>query len=418
MHWGHAVSEDLVHWQHFPIALFPSNDLGETHCFSGCAIIDNEGLPTIFYTSIGENERNAQVGGEQWKAVSRDDMLTWEKEITNPIMKSNIHGDLDIEEWRDPFVWKEGHRWYMVLGGTHEEKGCALIYSSEDLINWRFLNKMFEASAFKFLECPNMLKFGDKYVLVYSPSEAVRYSVGTLNSDFTFKSEYEGILDNSGWEGFYAPNTLIDPKGRKIMWGWMTETSRGEFQGANGWSGVQSMPRVLTLAADNSLKMEPVQEYKVLRYEEETYVNRTVDKSKLILKNCGRTLEIEMEIQIRGDESFSLNVLSSKLGEEKTVIRFDASLGEISIDRTKSSLAKEPHKSTLKADLKKLNDEILNIRVFVDHSVIEVFADSKVCISTRVYPTLESSENVSIEINQGESLNLKKVSCWKMNSIW
>lgn len=417
MHWGHAVSEDLVHWEYLPIALFPSNDLGETHCFSGCAVINVDRLPTIFYTSIGENERNARDGAEQWMAVSKDHMLTWEKYKLNPVMKSDIHGTIDIKEWRDPFIWKEDGKWYMVLGGSIEEKGGILMYSSMDLVKWEFLNVVFEAPNFKTLECPNMLKFGDKYVLVYSPSEVVRYNVGTINKDFKFISEYEGIIDNSGFEGFYAPNTLIDYEGRNIMWGWMTDFSRGEFQGANGWSGAQSIPRILTLAEDNSLRMEPAPEYKVLRYDEESYENKIIEKDKIYLEGNGRSLEIEMEIKINGDENFSLNVLESPDNQEKTIIKYDAVTREIYVDRSKSSLSKETHKSILKSQLVKSNGQVINIHVFVDHSVIEVFVDNKVCISTRIYPTLESSKNVSLELTDGKNLNIQKLSLWKMNSI-
>ncbi|WP_026881749.1 glycoside hydrolase family 32 protein [Clostridium akagii] len=418
MHWGHAVSEDLVHWEHLPIALTPSNELGETHCFSGCAVINNDGLPTIFYTSIGENERNGKDGAQQWMAVSHDDMITWEKYDSNPVLKLKLHGKMNIKEWRDPFIWKENEVWYMVLGGGCEEKGCVLIYSSLDLMNWKFLNKMFEAPEFKFLECPNMIKFGDKYVLVYSPSDIVRYHVGTLNEDFTFISEYEGILDNSGWEGFYAPNTLIDPIGRKIMWGWMTEVSRGDFEGANGWAGAQSIPRVLTLDSHNSLKMEPLSEYEMLRYDEESYNNKIINKNKIILKSKGRALEIKITIKINGDEDFSLNVFESPDNVETTTIRYDAVVGEIFVDRSKSSISEQVHKTILKSPLKKEVGQLLSIRVFVDHSIIEVFADSEICLSTRIYPTLENSENVSLELNKGNELNIQELSLWKMKSIW
>lgn len=418
MHWGHAVSEDLVHWKHLPIALFPSNELGETHCFSGCATISDQGVPTIFYTSIGENERNPQIGAEQWMAVSHDDMITWEKSEFNPILKLDIHGELDIKEWRDPFVWKENEVWYMVVGGSSKEKGCVLIYSSLDLVNWKFLNKMFETPNYKFLECPNMIKFGEKYLLIYSPSDVVRYHIGTLNEDFTFTSESEGIVDNSGWEGFYAPNTLIDPKERNIMWGWMTEAARGDFQGANGWAGAQSIPRVLTLGENNSLKIEPAPEYEMLRYDGEFYDNKVLNKNKMIFESKGRALEIEAQIKINGDEDFSLNVLESPNGEEKTTIRYNALAGEIFVDRSKSSISDEVHKSILISSLKKENGQSLNIRIFVDHSIIEVFADSEVCISTRIYPTLKSSENISLELNKGNELIIQKFSLWKMNSIW
>jgi hypothetical protein len=88
MHWGHARSRDLVNWEHLPIALAPANELGETHCFSGCAVLNN-GVPAIVYTSVGGGERSAHNGAEQWPADSDDNILTWKKKpalaLTNAI---------------------------------------------------------------------------------------------------------------------------------------------------------------------------------------------------------------------------------------------------------------------------------------------------------------------------------------------
>ena len=102
IHWGHAKSKDLVHWQHLPIALIPNHELGEEHCFSGCCV-NNDGTPSIIYTSIGP-ERLPSTGAEQWMATSSDDMITWQKSPHNPLMTIDIHGDLDIREWRDPYI--------------------------------------------------------------------------------------------------------------------------------------------------------------------------------------------------------------------------------------------------------------------------------------------------------------------------
>jgi beta-fructofuranosidase len=177
IHWGHAKSKDLVHWEHLLIALYPSNELGEDHCFFGCAVISSEGIPTIFYTSIGTESRHQSIGAEQWMAISRDDMLTWEKSGLNPVMKLELHGDMDIREWRDPFVWKEAGVWYMLIGGGHNGKGCALIYKSDNLTDWTFLNKCLEGSE-EYWECPNLFQLGDKKVLVYSPDDKVKYAIG------------------------------------------------------------------------------------------------------------------------------------------------------------------------------------------------------------------------------------------------
>ena len=215
MHWGHAKSKDLVHWEHLPIALYPSVELGEKHCFSGCAIL-NDGIPVIYYTSIGEGNRNASVGPEQWMAISKDDMLTWEKHPNNPLLNLNIHDKMDIKEWRDPYIYRESDLWHMVLGGAHDGKGCVLSYSSEDLIKWTFIGKLYESNDTT-IECPNLFKLDDTYVLFYSPCSTVQYRTGTINSENKFLSEVSGIVDYSGFEGFYATNTLVDEKGRTIL---------------------------------------------------------------------------------------------------------------------------------------------------------------------------------------------------------
>ncbi|GFP75845.1 glycoside hydrolase family 32 protein [Clostridium fungisolvens] len=419
MHWGHAVSKDLVHWTHLPIALYPSNELGETHCFSGCALVNDEGLPMIFYTSVGENKRNFKDGAEQWIAISKDEMFSWEKPNFNPIITADIHGDILIKDWRDPFIWKKDNLWYMVLGGGHDGKGCVLMYKSTNLLEWQFIDIIYETNEYEILECPNMLTFEEKYVLVYSPCDEVKYHIGTIDENNKFLIEHTGILDNNfGREGFYAPNTLVDPKGRNIMWGWLPEDSRRDFKGNAGWAGVQSVPRILSLKDNETLIMEPAEELNALRYDEEIYEHLIIHDEKWKLETQGRALEIDLNIQIQGDEQFSLNLLESNDSSECTILSYNAMEETLLLDRSKSSLSDLPNKCSLKAKLSCKKEHNLNIRVFVDHSTVEVFADNSICMSTRVYPTLENSYNISFTLKNSSKLNVNKFSIWKMRSIW
>ncbi|WP_084423438.1 glycoside hydrolase family 32 protein [Cohnella thermotolerans] len=116
IHWGHATSLDLVNWKRLPVALAPSRELGELHCYSGCSVVNGDEV-TLFYTSIGEGERNATTGAQQWTAKGND-LRTWRKPAVNPILTVDIHGDLRITEWRDPYVWRDQEEWKMLLGGT------------------------------------------------------------------------------------------------------------------------------------------------------------------------------------------------------------------------------------------------------------------------------------------------------------
>ena len=142
IHWGHAKSKDLVHWEHLPVALEPSKEKNETHCFSGDCVI-NEGTPTIIYTSIGPNKL-PKDGAEQWMALGDNGMANWTKFGENPIMTLDIHEGLNVEDWRDPFIWKEGEYWYAVLGGHLPKpiRPAVFLYKSDDLYNWQFLNPL------------------------------------------------------------------------------------------------------------------------------------------------------------------------------------------------------------------------------------------------------------------------------------
>ena len=415
IHWGHAKSRDLVRWEILPIALFPSKDKGELHCFSGCAVI-NKGEPTIFYTSVGEGKRNCVTGAEQWMAVSHDDMLTWDKYQGNPVLTLEAHRDSDITEWRDPFVWKEENTWFMILGGSYKKRGCILIYNSQNLINWEFLNILHEGSE-EMWECPNCFKLGDKFVLVYSPISEVKYCIGTINKEYRFVPEYTGVLDPSGKEDFYAPNSLIDDKGRRIMWGWITEAGRGELKGIGSWAGVQSIPRILDIK-NGRLTIKPAPELKCLRKNLESYRNITITDS-LILEKKGRALEVIVEIQaIEASLEFSIDILCSEDDTEKTSIIYDNDENTLSVDRTKSSSSDLCHNSKIASSVITKEGETLLLHIFVDYSVLELFVNYDESISTRIYPIKQDSEMIKIRVIKGKKLNIKTLDIWEMSSIW
>ncbi|GGD86795.1 glycoside hydrolase family 32 protein [Paenibacillus nasutitermitis] len=415
MHWGHARSRDLIHWEHLPVALAPSNDRGEHHCFSGCAVIGDDGLPVIFYTSIGIGERNAATGAEQWMAVSHDDMLTWEKPAANPVMTADIHGGMVVTEWRDPYVWKENGVWLMVVGGSHEGRGCALLYRSDNLRDWTFLHILHEGAE-QIWECPNFFPLGDKHVLIYSPNGPVQYSIGSFNEDMTFTPEQSGIIDFSGWEGYYAPNGLLDDKGRRVLWGWLPEASRGEFKGAAGWSGAQSLPRILSLDGEGGLRMEPAPELAVLRGTPVSLRDLRLSGPDWDTGVRGRAFEIAAEFELLSGP-IGISVLRSPDGQEETVFSIDPVDGVFTISRTRSSLSSEPHKTDVTGRIDLEGSSRVSLRLFVDHSVVEVFVNGRQCITARVYPVLESSEGVYIGVPRGAEALIHSMDIWPMRPI-
>ena len=310
MSWGHAVSKDLVHWKHLPIALTPNPDsYDKDGVFSGCCVV-HEGVPTILYTGVHPQT--------QCVAKSYDDMLTWEKYAGNPVIPERPRDDL--EGFRDPFVWKEGNSWYMVIGsGIKGQGGTALLYTSKDLLSWEYLNPLCVGFGINW-ECPNFFPLGDKHVLVVSPHGDVQYSVGEYKN-FRFSPGLWRSIDLGGKEGFYAPNCLLDDKGRRIMWGWIIGGGSDGFP----WNGVLTLPRELTLRPDGRLGMKPVEELKQLRGKHvpfgEFVLNPDAD---FVLPDVqGSCLEIMVEIEPGNAEAFGVKVLCSPDGKEETAITYN-----------------------------------------------------------------------------------------------
>ena len=121
-YWGHARSRDLAKWEHLPIAIAPSGDKGEESIWSGCCTINGRGQPMIFYTSIAPG-KSAFDHAEQWAATSDDSLIHWKKSPANPVLSEELHGGIKVYDWRDPFIFREGKKTFLVAGGHLEKQG-------------------------------------------------------------------------------------------------------------------------------------------------------------------------------------------------------------------------------------------------------------------------------------------------------
>lgn len=398
MHWGHAKSKDLAHWQHLPIAIAPSKDLGEDHCFSGCCVIAEDGAPTILYTSIGP-KTPAGDAAVQWEAVSRDGMLTWDKHPKNPVMTEALHGTLKVLDWRDPFAWKEGNSWYMVLGGHPKEgRGSAFIYQSPDLVNWKFLNILYQSKpedGEANWECPNYFELDGKRVLIYSPHHQVTYHTGTMNADYTFNSEHRAMLDFSN--NFYAPNCLKDGKNRRILWGWINSI-RGK-----GWQCAMTLPRILTLREDGSLGMAPAPEIELLRKDHRSMGETKVSDSVPIesIRNCAK--EIRVVFEPSSAEAYGLRI---KLPGEKSIeipIVYKTKEKTVGVGDCKGPFELQP------------DEKELAFHLFIDKAIAELYVNNRACC-TVVLPELNANDSTLELYAQGGTANCKAVDVWEMGT--
>lgn len=240
MHWGHAISDDLVHWEELPIALYPDQSYENSDgCFSGSAIVKDDML-FLFYTSVSHEH-----GQTQSLAISKDG-LTFAKYEGNPIIQQ--YPADGSEEFRDPKVTKMDDTYYMVCGSGKDGCGKVLLYRSYDLFNWEYTGVLFEGEQYgTVLECPDFSKFGDKYVLMFSQMGKKTYSTMFVYGDFDGKS-FSPISFHTPEAGphFYAPQTFLDDKGRRIVIGWLYSWDKKAEEGVD-FAGALSIPREITM---------------------------------------------------------------------------------------------------------------------------------------------------------------------------
>lgn len=429
MHWGHAVSGDLVHWRDLPIALAPTPGGPDADgCWSGCAV-DDDGVPTLLYTGV-KGDWTQPHNQRVCVATSDDEMIQWRKCAANPVIAQPPPG-MKIAGFRDPYVWREDGRWIMAIGaGIQDVGGAVLLYRSSDLINWEYLQPLCLGDARDrsglwtgtVWEVPQLHSLGDKHVLLATiwdgdPLYSVYFTGDYHNYRFTPAPARK--LD-FGDRHFYAAHAIVDSQGRRLMWGFIGESRSSEAQQAAGWSGLMSLPRVLEMGADSQLLIKPAPEIEALRRQRRHFsdIPLSAASAEFRLEPLDRCLEVAAEIDPGSAEECGFRVCASPDRQEETTIFYDAAGKRLGVDRRRSSLLRE---SGVAADVQAgafelKPGETLRLRVFVDCSVIEVYANDRACLTSRVYPSRADSRYVSLYA-RGQA-SVKSLDLWRMRSIW
>ncbi len=410
MHWGHAVSHDLIHWTDLPIALAPTpGSYDEAGVFSGCAV-DHAGVPTIFYTSTRGSRNEIQT---QSIATGSDDLLTWTKDLRNPILRDVPPDSGQTRDFRDPFVWKEDDGWYMVLGSRIQDVGGAVfLYRSQNLIDWEYLHPLLIGDIKRngvIWECPNFFKLGDQWMLIVShhtgtATDTVIYFVGSYENQ-RFTPVYEGVLDHAS---MYAPLTTLDDHKRRVLIGWIREDRPVSECVRAGWSGVQSIPRVLTLDGDNRLRMTPVPELETIRgrlHQLEAAANPPEINLNVL------ALDIEAEFAPQPDDMCGLRLVYSPATGEQIDIVYESQ--RLTVRRTVRDAAGALRTNEQHAPHERRANESIRLRVLSDGSVVEIIVNERTSLTSRVYPS-----NVADSRLQVLGSGLQSLKAWEMPSIW
>ena len=424
MHWGHALSPDMVHWQHLPSALAPSPGGPDADgCFSGSAAVEGDRV-MVLYTgviSVPASIATARDGVHNFKETqclaigSGKDLLTWTKD-PKPVIVAPPAG-IEVTGFRDPSLWRQGDWWYMVLGsGTRSGGGAVLVYRSKDLRQWEYRHvltggKASHASAANpvdsgdMWECPDLFPLGDKTVLIYSSSGRVHWQCGDLDlKEWIFHPQHQGVVDYGA--SYYAAKTQLDGMKNRILWGWLPETRALEEYRAAGWAGMMSLPRLLTVDNDGWLRVQVAPAVEVLRQKAQTLElseNEEQNQHRIAsmhIEQCSGEVLCTVK---RGMAPLNLSLTNDNRRESWLAMRYEPS---------------EPEKFFIEDQLLPLRttSKEIEIRLYIDGSAIEAFVNRQIAFTRRFYYSGTKAPRVGLTIS-GKTTAISRLTLWQMSPI-
>ncbi|MEQ9051666.1 MAG: GH32 C-terminal domain-containing protein, partial [Marinoscillum sp.] len=424
MHWGHLISPDMVHWREVDIALRPTPGFDNFGAWSGTTLKDNTGSPYIFYTGV-----DGAKAGIGMAIPTGDSLLTWTESESNPLL-ANAPTSFSHMDFRDPYLWKSDGLYYMIVGSGLQNNGGGILftYRSSDLVNWTLIPRLYANSDIseygEFWEMPTFRKLaGDTYLLQLTPTpnngKRARsiYLLGTWENE-TFKPYFETPKSLELFDShMLAPAFGTDDETGDTYIGIIPEDRDGNDQINAGWRQTFSIPRQVRLLKDSTIGQIPHPNLCRLRSDE-------ISVEKLVLENGQRNNlpqfrgnQIEMEFDIKADSNanFVIQVLKHEDEREYTTITFDYELNKIILDRRQSSLS-NTLKNTRIGDFVFNPNDTLNVRIFIDHSTLEVFVQNLTVFSARVYPSRAESDLVDVVAIDGE-VSVVSAKKWEMASM-
>ena len=413
--WAHSVSSDLLNWERLETALRPDTWYSKDGVYSGSAIVDDDKLYLFYTGNVKDLEGNRE--SYQCLAVSSDgeNFERWEPSIVN-------QPDGYTRHIRDPKIWKKDGKFYAVIGIQSEDlEGKAVLYSSENIKDWKFEGEIAGANHgklkdFGFMwECPDYFQLKDektgevKDLLVFSPQGLEpegdlynnKYQTGYLFGKLDYeKPEFEILSDfveiDRGHD-FYAPQSMEDDKGRRLIVGWMGIPEEEDFPTVkNEWIHCLTLPRELKVI-DGKLYQVPIKEMESIRGEKIEFSEKVAGEVKV---GTGVTYELKAKFTDFNSD-FGLKLRTSKNSE--TVLKFDYNDKKFVLDRTKGE---QPDKRLRKVYLGNISE--LELTVFVDSSSVEVFINGGAEVfSSRIFPE-KDADGISVFADKDVNVEIEK----------
>lgn len=425
MHWGHAVSDDLLHWEYLPAALAPDTVYDEAGCFSGSAVELADGRQLLMYTGVHkEVQEDGGVREVQAQCIAIGDGRDYEKYQGNPVLDEKDLPDGGSKyDFRDPKMWKAPDGTFRCVVGNcaPERDGQILLYSSKDGLDWKY-EKILAANHGRFgkaWECPDFFELDGKQALLTSPMDMLPQGLEYHNGNGTlcligtydeieevFVEEQDQAIDYG--IDFYAPQTLLAPDGRRIMVGWMQNWDTCNLHSPERpWFGQMSLPRELSIV-NGRLIQKPIRELEGLRGEEVRHENVTFSGLTRLDGIRGRKIDMELSIRPLDEENMyrKFAVRFAQNGTYHTAVSFRPLESIVKIDR-KFSGSRRAIIHQRRSRVGSRNGEI-KLRIILDMFSVEVFVnDGEHVLSATMY-TEKEADGISFLVDGVATMDVVK----------
>jgi len=397
--WGHAVSKDLVHWEDWPVAIWPDTPYDRNGVYSGNTVIHDGKIHALYTGNVaGHRETYGML------AWSVDGGVTFQKKmVMDNSQRPNAHSPV---HW-DAQVWKEGDSWCQLIGGATEKprKGAAWLWKSRDLVHWkRERNIAPSIDHGGYWELPYLVPLDGRHVLMVGVGNP--YWIGRYDTDkmqFTPMTPVRSV-DTGHYYSFNLHMT--DDKGpngseRRLMHGWARIGRPPRVEGVPYWESAHSIPRVITLR-DNRLWQEPIPELRCLRYNRQEVDRRVLPADRPVHLSAvrGDALEIIAMVDRGSATRCGLIVRADRQGNGMTVWA-DAGQG--------FGIEKAAHTHF------RATGDPLRLHVFVDRGVLEVYCDG----AAVTHKCFAPADRIDVfAFSEGGEATLEALEAWKMRSMW
>lgn len=420
IHWGHWVSPDLLHWRELPMALAPEDDgLATDGVWSGSATHAADGTPVLFFTAGNDSAKPNQRTAMATPADLRDpDLVRWTKHPTPVTLQQEGQGRFG--EFRDPFVFRDGARWFQLVGSALPGRsGTALVYESTDLRQWTPRGPLFSIDAAampemqRTWELPLLLPLGkgkdgrQRHVFMNDVRGQAYYWVGVFDAAsarFVPDLATPRVFD-VGQGHFSGPSGFVDPKsGRSIVFSIAQGERSLQDEFDAGWAHNAGLPVTLSLGQDGDVRVAPISEVASLRGAQLLDLHDATPKqaSAALAAIHGDALEIALVVAPSGVAAKrGLSVRVAPQRQEHTGLYVDSASGRLEIDRRATSLAKD---YGVQGGAFDLAGDTLRMRVFLDRSMVEAYVNDRKSLTSRTYPTRRDADGVALLAAPGDRI--------------